>query len=70
MTGELVNEIDQCLASLGWTYNAESEVFERVADHSIVEWQDVIVAFPNLSLSQLDAFAYRKRRQHRRWLHI
>jgi hypothetical protein len=66
MTDERYREIDEQIESLGWAYNRQSELFETVrranADPSPVDWQNLLVALPDLSLNELMDYEDRKRR--------
>ena len=60
MTGADVREIDDTLASLGWRYNVQAERFETVPTPDAVarevDWTEVLVAMPDLSLNGLAAY--------------
>ena len=59
MTDAEVAEIDRMLQICGWRYDAASETFFD-KDGNEVEWPEVLVALPDLSLNQLEAYRDRK----------
>ena len=59
MTNEQVDEIDDFLRSIGWSYDPQSEEFVG-DDEQQVEWYDVLAEMPDLSLNQLEAYCDRK----------
>ena len=59
MSDQLYSQIKATLAAIGWTYSPVSDQFEAAGQP--VDWQDVMIGLPDLSLSQLDAFAERQR---------
>ena len=59
MTEHAVREIDEQLKGFGWTYNAASERFET-RDAQPVDWEDIVVAVPELSLNELMSYEERK----------
>ena len=62
MTADEVREIDEQLNGFGWTYNAASERFES-RDAQPLEWEDIIVAVPDLSLNDLMSYEELKQRE-------
>ena len=59
MTAAEVAEIDGALQAQGWRYHAASETFlDR--DDNLVDWHEVLLALPDLSLNQLEAYRNRK----------
>ena len=59
MTDAEVAEIDRMLKICGWRYDAARETFFN-KDGKEVEWPEVLVALPDLSLNQLEAYRDRK----------
>jgi hypothetical protein len=71
MTDEQVKEIDEHLAQRNWIYNPEAEQFEiapsdfpRIGAVTI-DWEEVVIDMPDLSLNEIMAYKERKRRE---WL--
>ena len=65
MTEHAVREIDEQLSAFGWTYNPASERFEN-RDAQPVEWEDVLIAVPDLSVNDLVSYEGLKQRSWRR----
>ena len=63
MNDQLYAEVNETLAAIGWTYNVELDQFE--AGGNPVDWQDVMIGLPDLTLNQLDAYAKRMQREAR-----
>jgi hypothetical protein len=65
MTADEIRQIDQLLDAYGWRYNVGAERFETAprldGDWYYVDWEDVLAALPQLSLSDLQAYEEAKR---------
>lgn len=59
MTDADVAEIDGMLKVCGWRHHAASETFLDGSDKK-VDWPEILVALPDLSLNQLEAYRDRK----------
>jgi len=67
MTDERVKEIDERLTEVNLTYNPESDQFQTAdmfasRGRSQVEWEDVVVYLPDLSVNEM--MRYKARKQH------
>jgi hypothetical protein len=71
ITDERVKQIEENLAQHNRTYNAAAEQFETVTSPFIVtpphvfDWEDIIIAMPDLSVNEMLAYKQHKRVQ---WL--
>jgi hypothetical protein len=70
LTDEQIQQIDASLVKFDWIYNPEAEQSESVPPHSPltrfpVEWEDVILLIPDLSMNEMLAY---KDYQRKKWL--
>jgi hypothetical protein len=64
MTADEFSKIDELLNAYGWRYNVSAERFETAprpdGDWYYVDWEDVLAALPQLSLSDLQSYEQAK----------